>query len=89
VARWRGGERGEEALLRRCYQSVLAVAREHQLTSVAFPSISTGAFAYPVAPAARVAMEELLLGLRESPHLKLTVVCFEAAVLRAYQKLEI
>ena len=87
--RWRGGDRGEEAILRSCYRSVLAIAREHALTSIAFPSISTGAFAYPITLAARVATDELLLGLRDSPHLKLTVVCFEADVFRTYQKLAI
>jgi O-acetyl-ADP-ribose deacetylase (regulator of RNase III) len=52
---WRGGGHGEEELLAACYRSALRLAIEHDITSVAFPAISCGAYGYPIAGAARVA----------------------------------
>jgi O-acetyl-ADP-ribose deacetylase (regulator of RNase III) len=57
---WRGGSAGEEALLRSCYRSALALARAARVGSVAFPCIGTGIFGYPPAAAARVAVAEVL-----------------------------
>jgi O-acetyl-ADP-ribose deacetylase (regulator of RNase III) len=54
--RWAGGTRGEAETLARCYRSSLALARQHRLRSVAFPSLATGAYGYPVREAARVAL---------------------------------
>lgn len=54
--RWRGGDRGEESVLARAYSSSLDVAREGGHRTVAFPSISTGAYGYPVDRAAGVAL---------------------------------
>ena len=53
---WHGGNKGEAALLASAYRESLKVATEHQLTSISFPSISTGAFGYPLAEAARLAL---------------------------------
>lgn len=53
---WRGGSSGEAEVLERAYRSSLALAARHGLTSVAFPSISTGVYGYPVALAAEVAV---------------------------------
>jgi O-acetyl-ADP-ribose deacetylase (regulator of RNase III) len=53
---WHGGGHGEPETLARCYRNSLALAREHGLRSVAFPSISTGAFGYPIEKAAPVAL---------------------------------
>src|SRR5512138_3145939 len=53
---WEGGEHGEEALLASCYRSSLALADAHGLKSVAFPSISTGAYGYPLSLAAPAAV---------------------------------
>ena len=54
--RWRGGGKGEEALLRSCYRSSLDLAANRGLRSIAFPSISTGAYGYPIDRAAPVAI---------------------------------
>ncbi|MGH7588401.1 MAG: O-acetyl-ADP-ribose deacetylase [Gemmatimonadota bacterium] len=54
--RWKGGGHGEEALLRSCYRSSLDLAHEQDLRSIAFPSISTGAYGYPIGEAAPVAV---------------------------------
>ena len=53
---WSGGHHGEPLTLARCYRNSLALASAHGLRSVAFPSISTGAYGYPVADAAVVAL---------------------------------
>jgi O-acetyl-ADP-ribose deacetylase (regulator of RNase III) len=50
----------EEELLRRCYRRALELAEEKEITSVAFPALSTGAFGYPIQEATEVAVEEVL-----------------------------
>ena len=45
---WRGGTRGEAELLANCYRNSLKLAQEHDITSISFPSISTGVYRYPV-----------------------------------------
>jgi O-acetyl-ADP-ribose deacetylase len=54
--RWRGGLHGEPDQLASAYRSSLALVREHDLDSVAFPSISTGAYGYPLDRAAAIAL---------------------------------
>src|SRR5262245_17341255 len=54
---WSGGKRGEADLLRSCYLSSLRLAVEHGIGSIAFPSISTGAYRYPLEQAAQIAVE--------------------------------
>ena len=54
---WRGGGSGERELLASCYRKSLALAREHAIATLAFPGISTGVYGYPIALAARVAIE--------------------------------
>ncbi|MBD3236019.1 MAG: O-acetyl-ADP-ribose deacetylase [Candidatus Eisenbacteria bacterium] len=53
---YHGGEKGEPELLASAYRRSLEVAREHGLRSVAFPSISTGAYRFPIERAARIAL---------------------------------
>ena len=54
---WRGGESGEPELLASCYRESLKLAQAKGLKSIAFPSISTGAYGYPKEAAARVALK--------------------------------
>ena len=54
---WRGGRSDEEEQLRSCYRNALRVAEEHDLTSIAFPNISTGIYRFPKEGAAEIAVE--------------------------------
>jgi O-acetyl-ADP-ribose deacetylase (regulator of RNase III) len=62
---WRGGHQGEPQLLASCYRRSLELARDHGLGSVAFPSISTGAFGYPLDEAALIAARTVVTFLRD------------------------
>ena len=64
---WRGGQSGEQKLLAGAYRSSLEVAVDSGLRSVAFPSISTGAYGYPIGQAARTALAEVADFLRRNP----------------------
>jgi len=52
---WRGGKAGEDELLRSCYRNSLTLAEQNRVKSVAFPSISTGAYGFPIRRAAEIA----------------------------------
>ncbi len=62
---WAGGAAGEEQTLRDCYTNSLRVAAQHQLTSIAFPLISSGIFGYPVDQALQVALAAITAFLLE------------------------
>ncbi len=53
---WRGGDQGESDLLASCYRRSIKVAAQHAIRTLAFPCISTGAYGFPVEPAARIAI---------------------------------
>ena len=85
---WSGGRRGEAALLRRCYVNSLQLAAERGLRSIAFPSISTGAYGYPIARAAEIAVATVRDELGKPTSLELVrFVCFSAPDLAVYQGL--
>jgi O-acetyl-ADP-ribose deacetylase (regulator of RNase III) len=65
--RWQGGSHGEDKLLAGAYESSLRVAVENGLRTVAFPSISTGAYGYPIEAAARVALRAAVDFLQANP----------------------
>ncbi len=56
---YRGGDRGEEEKLRSCYRKSLQIAKEHGISSIAFPLISTGGFGYPKEEGMRIAVDEI------------------------------
>ncbi len=82
---WQGGDCGEAQALRSCYLNSLALAAEHGCRTVAFPSISTGIFGYPVMKAAHVALKAVTDFLYDHPDMSVTMVCFGPRALRAYQ----
>jgi O-acetyl-ADP-ribose deacetylase (regulator of RNase III) len=63
---WDGGTLGEPELLSSCYRRSLALAREHQIRTIAFPCISTGIYGYPMRPAARIAVVSVVAELSRS-----------------------
>src|SRR5579862_3663106 len=81
---WLGGGRGEAETLARCYRSVLRIARERALRSVAFPSISTGAYGYPIGKAASVALRTVQAEVSGSPLEKVRFVLWGAADYATY-----
>jgi O-acetyl-ADP-ribose deacetylase (regulator of RNase III) len=85
---WHGGERGEPETLASCYRSSLALAREHQLASVAFPGISTGIYGYPLEAAAQIAIREVSRFLADDTNLQRVVfVSFGRAATETYRAL--
>jgi len=80
-----GGRRGEAETLASCHRASIRVAEEHALQSLAFPAISTGAYGYPVADAARVAVSTVAEALHSTTHLTLVrFVLFDLLTVQAY-----
>ncbi len=82
---WRGGAHDEDELLARCYRSCFALVEQYDLRTVAFPSISTGIYGFPLEPASRIAVREIMSFLdRNTTVEKVVVVCFDARTQRVY-----
>jgi O-acetyl-ADP-ribose deacetylase len=83
---WRGGTKGEPALLASCYAVSLSLAHEHQVKTIAFPAISCGIYGYPPSQAARIALRETLDYLDSHPTIETVIfVCFDDSIYEAYQ----
>jgi O-acetyl-ADP-ribose deacetylase len=83
---WEGGDSGEAEFLARCYRNCFALAEQHGLRSIAFPSISTGVYGYPVEQACRIAVREIKSFLERNTSVeKVVVVCFYREVFDCYQ----
>jgi O-acetyl-ADP-ribose deacetylase (regulator of RNase III) len=67
---WHGGEQGEAETLASCYRESLTLADKLQLQNIAFPSISTGAYGYPVADAAAIALQTISVMLPDLRHVR-------------------
>lgn len=82
---WHGGSRGEAELLESAYRECLKLADENHLASISFPSISTGAYGYPVDEAARVALEAVISFLGEVTSItEVAFVLFNSSTFEAY-----
>jgi len=85
--RWAGGGQGEDEQLASAWRAALAEAVEHGCGSVAFPSISTGIYGFPVERAARIGVAEVLSALAALPEdrpIDVTICAFSEADERAY-----
>jgi O-acetyl-ADP-ribose deacetylase len=83
---WRGGQHGEPALLASCYRRALELASQHQLESVAFPSISTGVYGYPIERAAPLAVTTVRARLGSMSVREVIFCCFSESDLAVYQQ---
>lgn len=82
---WRGGGQGEVETLARCYRSSLTLAAERGIRSIAFPSISTGVYGFPIRRAARIALRTILGVLDYNPSLeRVLCVCYSRADYEEY-----
>lgn len=83
---WSGGDRGEDEALASCYRESLRLAEAHCFEAIAFPAISTGAYAFPVDRAARIAVRTTHERLAEQDLPKeVRMVCFDARTVSAFE----
>ena len=84
---YRGGESNEAETLASCHRESIRIADEHQLTSLSFPAISTGAFGYPESEAAPIAIAAAIEALAPAKHVKkCRFVLFDVSTVRVYQR---
>jgi O-acetyl-ADP-ribose deacetylase (regulator of RNase III) len=85
---WTGGANGEDELLARCYRNSLALVAPHGIRSIAFPSISTGVYRFPLDRATRIAVAEARRYLQDATGLDdLIFVCFGRAAADVYAQI--
>ena len=84
---WRGGINNEDALLAGCYKSCFSLARDLGVKSIAFPSISTGVYGFPLERATKIALRETKL-IMDSGHApdRIIFVCFNERVFITYKE---
>ncbi len=86
---WRGGGHDEDLLLSSCYRNSLTLAArpEYGIRTIAFPSISTGAYGYPIRQAALIALDEVDRFLAETSwKASVRIICFSQAAFDAYDQ---
>lgn len=85
---WGGGHRNEPALLKSCYEKSLTLALEYELTSIAFPCISTGVYRFPKPEAARLAVETVRAFTQDRLEIReVLFCCFSTEDLQLYENL--
>lgn len=83
---WTGGGRGEDKLLKNAYHSSLSLAREKGISSLSFPSISTGAYRFPIDRAARIALAAIHDFCRDHQFKEVRFVLFSENDLKVYEE---
>jgi O-acetyl-ADP-ribose deacetylase (regulator of RNase III) len=82
---WQNGGHDEDRMLANCYRSCLEIAQKHGFKTIAFPSISTGVYRFPVELASRIALKEISSGLETNPVIeRVIVVCFDKMTYETY-----
>ena len=81
---WNGGGQNEPTLLASCYGKTMTLARTHDVRTIAFPSISTGVYGYPIGPAARIAVAAMREHEREFD--EIVACCFSERDKEIYEK---
>ena len=85
---WQNGTNGEPQLLASCYCNCLQLAVENKIQTIAFPSISTGLYGYPILQASQISVREVSNFLRNNALIKqLSFVCFSSEDLYVYKSL--
>lgn len=83
---WNDGRKNEASLLAACYQNSLNLAIDHNLSSIAFPNISTGVYGYPKKEAAEIALKTVTVYLKQDTFIsKVYFVCFDEENYQLYQ----
>ena len=85
---WHGGKKGEPELLASCYRNSLAIANKQGFKTIAFPSISTGVYGYPIELAAKVAIDTVSEIIQKQSTLEeIIFCCFSRGDLAVYESL--
>jgi Predicted phosphatase homologous to the C-terminal domain of histone macroH2A1 len=86
---WNGGKRGEETLLASCYRNSLLLANQYEVHTIAFPSISTGVYGYPLRQACTIAYKTVMETLKSCPQIKEVIFCcFDVEAFNFYYELK-
>jgi O-acetyl-ADP-ribose deacetylase (regulator of RNase III) len=82
---WQGGNHNEDKLLASCYRHCFVLARKHSIGTIAFPSISTGVYRFPIERASRLALRETIQELETNRNLqRVIIVCFDRVTYDTY-----
>ncbi|MDQ5910510.1 MAG: O-acetyl-ADP-ribose deacetylase [Pseudomonadota bacterium] len=83
---WRGGNNGEPEILASCYRQSILIAATNAIHTLAFPSISTGIYSYPIELAAQVAVSTVRLAIQDLPVIhEVVFCCFSSDDLHVYE----
>jgi O-acetyl-ADP-ribose deacetylase len=84
---WQGGGADEDELLANCYRNSLELAVQHDIQTIAFPSISTGVYGFPIERAARIALQTVNAFLDQHESIRQVIfVCFGSHDYQVYQR---
>ncbi len=83
---WRGGNQNEDNLLKNCYLNSLKLVKERRIKSISFPSISTGAYRFPIERASRIALKTVIDFLQNNGFEEVRFVLFSKKDLEIYCK---
>ncbi len=83
---WQGGQQGEAELLASCYRQCIELAEQHEISSIAFPAISTGVFGYPKQTATEIAVATVSQAVEGTATIgEIVFCCFSATDLKQYR----